>query len=331
MSEAFPRGRIVWHELLTNDAAGATAFYKGLIGWGTKSLTSDPPYQMWIANGVEVGGLMLLPEDARRMGAIPNWLMYVAVPDVDATVREAAGFGAKIYVPAQDIPGVGRFAVLADPQGATFAVYRSGGFDRGHDGEPQKGEFSWHELAATDGRAAWDFYHTLFGWQKTSAMDMGPGAVYQMFGRGGAPLGGIYTKPPEIREPRWLSYVRVQSVNTTAAAIAQRGGRVLSGPMEVPGGSWIATCVDPQGAAFAIHSLAPAAPRPAAKAPARKVAAKKKAKAPAARKSAKPKARKAAKSKASKRGAKPAKRAKKPASKSRKRGVKASKRSGRRR
>jgi uncharacterized protein len=343
MTEAFPRGRIVWHELLTNDVAAATAFYKSTIGWGTKTFPGSSPYQMWTAAGVEVGGLMLLPEDARRMGAPPNWLMYVAVPDVDATVREAAGFGAKIYVPAQDIPGVGRFAVLGDPQGAMFAVYRAAGFDRGHDDEARPGEFSWHELATLDGRAAWDFYHSLFGWEKTSAMDMGAEGVYQMFGRGGAPIGGMYSKPTEMREPRWLCYVRVADVDAAAASIVQRGGRIISGPMEVPGGARIATCIDPQGAPFAIHALpkAAATPRSSAKPAARSAASpkKSKAKAPAARKAAKAKPRKPAKAKAKRstapksKGRKPkaAKRAAKRSSGARKRVAKSAKRRGRRR
>src|SRR3989449_4958974 len=69
-----------------------------------------------------MGGLMRLPEQARRMGAPPHWMPYVAVPDVDATVRQPQGLGARVYVSPQDIPE-GRFAVLADPPGATFFVF----------------------------------------------------------------------------------------------------------------------------------------------------------------------------------------------------------------
>jgi predicted enzyme related to lactoylglutathione lyase len=345
MTEAFPRGRVVWHELLTNDIAAATAFYKATIGWGTKSFSGGTPYQMWTASGVEVGGVMLLPEDARRMGAPPNWLMYVAVPDVDATVREAAGLGSKIYVPAQDIPGVGRFAVLGDPQGAMFAVYRAAGFDRGHDEEARPGEFCWHELATLDGRAAWDFYHSLFGWQKTSAWDMGAEGVYQMFGRGGVPMGGMYSKPAEIQEPRWLCYVQVADVDAAAANVQLRGGKITSGPMDVPGGARIANCLDPQGAPFALHALpkAAAAPRPAAKPAVRGAVTPKKATAKPSKPSktakakprkatkAKPKARKHSAPKSKGRKPKAARKAAKHASGARKRAAKSAKRRGRRR
>ena len=211
-----------------------------------------------------------------------------------------------------------------------------------HDNEPATGEFSWHELAAADGRAAWDFYHALFGWEQAGAMDMGPNNVYQMFGRGGGPLGGMYTKPPEMREPRWLCYVRVHDVDATAAAIAQRGGRITSGPMEVPGGDRIANCVDPQGAPFAIHAKAKVqqAPRSVAKAPAKAAGPKKsRPKAATPRKTARPKAPKAQSKKAAKRGAAPkskkrgarvAKKAKRPAAKARRRITKPPKRRGRR-
>ncbi len=195
------------------------------------------------------------------MGSQSHWLPYVAVPDVDATVRHATSLGARTYVPPTDIV-VGRFAVLADPQGAIFAIYKSVGETPGHDGNAKVAEFSWHELMTSDPSAAWDFYHALFGWDKRSAMDMGPQGVYQMFGRAGIDLGGIYSPPPDAPMPsHWMCYVRVPSVDKAVALIEKLGGRVVHGPMEVPRGSRIAMCIDPQGAAFAVHSvaLAPAA------------------------------------------------------------------------
>src|SRR5437899_2250358 len=115
MPTTFSRGRICWHELLTTDPQAARAYYPKVVGWGTQAWDQDPSYMMWTANGTPVGGLMALPEPARQMGAPSNWLMHVAVPDVDATVRLANGLGAQTYVPPRDIPTVGRFAVLADP------------------------------------------------------------------------------------------------------------------------------------------------------------------------------------------------------------------------
>jgi hypothetical protein len=259
------RGRFVWHELLASDSAAAERFYRGVIGWGIEVFPGTQPYHMWTNKGVPIGGIHPLPDDAKKTGTPSNWLPYVAVPDVDATVRRAVELGAHTYVAPQDIPTVGRFAVLADPDGATFAVYKAAGRTPGHEGEAGLGEFSWHELATTVWQHAWAFYEELFGWVKTSAMDMGPAGIYQLFGRNGVDLGGIYNKPAaDPGPPQWLSYVRVPNVDTLVAKITAAGGRIVNGPMDVPGNR-IVMCVDSQGAAFALHAKVAVAKAPAAK------------------------------------------------------------------
>jgi predicted enzyme related to lactoylglutathione lyase len=318
MAETFPRGRFVWHELATTDPDAAAAFYPKVAGWTVGPSQNDPSYRYWMNRGKPVGGLMLLPEQAKNMGAPSNWLPYVAVPDVVATTRQAVALGARTYVEPKDIPGVGKFAVLADPQGATFAVYRGAAEQGGHDGAPNMGEFSWHELMTTDAAAAWEFYHTLFGWVKSTAMDMGPGAgVYQMFDRAGRMIGGMYNKPANVpAPPHWLSYTRVPSADTVAAQVPKMGGRVLNGPMDIPGGDRIVMCMDPQGAAFAVHAVKAAAAVPSATA-SPKPAAGKPAAATPAKAATKPAARKpAAKKPAAKK--KPAKAAKKKSAPARK-------------
>ena len=260
MPAATLRGRFVWHELMTTDPDAASRFYPGVTGWKVQAWEQDPSYRLWMTGGVRRGGLMRLPEESRRLGAPPRWLMYVGVPDVDATVRQATSLGARTLAPPQTIP-VGRFAVLEDPQGATFALYKPSGEGQGSD-EATLGDFSWHELATTDYQAAWEFYRQLFGWQSTDAMDMGSTGMYWMFGRGTGSLGGMYNKPRAMAgPPHWLSYVLVPDADQAAATVTRLGGRVMRGPMEVPGGSRIAMCVDAQGAAFAVHSQAPAKPR----------------------------------------------------------------------
>ncbi|MEQ1856707.1 MAG: VOC family protein, partial [Longimicrobiales bacterium] len=243
--DARDRGRFVWHELNTTDPAAAERFYRSITGWGMMPFDQMPSYRMWTADGVPQGGLMLLPEQAKKMGAPPHWLSYVGVPDVDASVRLAASLGARTYVPPQDIPGAGRFAVLGDPQGAVFAVHSPGQQMGAPEEAPKVGEFSWHELATTDRHAAWSFYETLFGWKKLESMEtpMGP---YQMFGRGSFMYGGIYTKPPEMpAPPHWLAYISVPSVDIASPKVTAQGGKILAGPMNVPGGDRIVMCMDP--------------------------------------------------------------------------------------
>jgi predicted enzyme related to lactoylglutathione lyase len=252
-------GRFCWYDLMTTDPKAATDFYTKVIGWGTEAWDGGPmPYTMWKANRGPIGGVTELPEAVKQAGAPPHWIAYVAVDDVAAKAKEAVQLGGKIEKDPTEIPNAGTFAVLSDPQGAVFCIYKSDSDAPSPEGPPQTGEFSWHELNTSDHEAAWSFYEKLFGWEKTTAMDMGGDmGTYQMYGRRGQELGGMMNKPKEIPGPPfWLYYAKVDDVRQTVEKVKANGGRILHGPMEVPGGDWVAQCADPQGAAFAIHSSA---------------------------------------------------------------------------
>ena len=278
MSNAEVLGRFVWHELLTTDTAAAAAFYPKVLPWRTAP-SSMPGYTIWMAGQTQIGGLMALPAEA---GATPpHWLVYVGTPNVDATCSQAQGLGARIVKAPADIPNVGRFAVLTDPQGATFALFTPGaGPPPG--APPAQGGFSWHELATTDVAAALRFYGQLFGWTKGPGHDMGAMGVYQIFQHGGDQVGGIVNVQAPSTPPSWLSYVNVAEASRAVAAAKAGGGRLLHGPMEVPGGSWIAMMMDPQGGAFAVQE----APRAASQKPAAALKTAAAAKPPAAPKPA---------------------------------------------
>lgn len=251
------KGRLVWHELMTTDLAAAQAFYKKVVGWGTKQWEGNADYMMWMAGDKPVGGLMPLPAEAAKAGAPPNWLTYVEVPDADETVAQAKSLGAQVLAGPEDIPQVGRFAVLQDPQGAVFAILTVAS-PLPDETDPEVLEFSWHELITTDWKAAEAFYRALFGWEKKQEMDMGELGTYFIFGRDRFMYGGMYTKPADMpAPPHWLPYARVESVDAAVERGKESGGMVVAGPMEVPGGDRIAVMMDPQGAAFAVHSKAP--------------------------------------------------------------------------
>jgi predicted enzyme related to lactoylglutathione lyase len=256
MADVSAHGRFVWCDLITSDPKEAEAFYTKVAGWGTMPWTAPTPgsmaYTMWTVAGAPIGGLMALPSGAP---APPYWLGYVSVPDVDEAVSQAESLGGTTVEKAADIPSVGRFAVLADPQGAMFAVFASAGQTPGHEGMPLVGEFSWHELMTTAYSSAFRFYQSMFGWEKLSEHDMGPLGVYLEFGRNAAPMGGMFNKPADVpMPPNWLQYIHVDSVDRVAELVKESGGTILNGPMDVPGGDRIAQCMDPQAAAFAIHS-----------------------------------------------------------------------------
>lgn len=119
-------GAFGWDELWTTDPSKAAEFYAGLFGWTAQESGADAPapggYTEWKLGGKSIGGMLkIVPE----MGPVPpNWLPYFMVEDCDATADKAAASGGKLMVPPQDIPNVGRFSVIQDPQGAGFAIIK---------------------------------------------------------------------------------------------------------------------------------------------------------------------------------------------------------------
>ncbi len=253
---ASKQGRFVWYDLMTPDPAAATGFYGGVVGWGTQpfEIPGMPAYTMWTRpDGGPIGGVVELGGAEREKGIPPHWMGYVSVADVDAAATRVDKLGGRVMHEPCDIPTVGRFTVIADPQGAVVALYTS--LNPGEEaGEPRPGDVSWHELATTDHEAAFAFYSELLGWQVHEDMDMGDGWIYRIYGLPETPLGGIFTKPAEMPgPPAWLYYATVADLDTAVDRITAGGGAVLNGPMEVPGGDRIVQAVDPHGALFALH------------------------------------------------------------------------------
>ena len=247
-------GRFLWYDLMTSDPAAAQDFYRGVLGWGTEVFEgAGKPYDMWTRDGQPLGGVMQLPEEAVAAGAPPHWLAYIGTPDVDATAARAAELGGSVIVPPTDIPTVGRFSVIGDPDGSVFALFAPEMDAPPHPGMPGIGEFSWHELLAGDYAKAFEFYRDLFGWKIHDDMDMGEYGIYRIYSGDGPPLGGIMTRPPAMPVCAWLFYIRVDDLEATVEKVKAGGGEVINGPMDVPGGNRIAQCRDPQGAMFALH------------------------------------------------------------------------------
>jgi predicted enzyme related to lactoylglutathione lyase len=288
MAQGSFHGRFVWQELMTEDTASAATFYSKVVGWHTQPSAVDPSYTQFGVGSSYSAGMMKVPDEARAAGAKPQWLPYIGAADIEATVAAAERLGGTVKRAAHDIPTIGRFAILSDPQGAAFAVFKPASDGTPPPAAPARGSFAWMELATSNYEAAFDFYSKLFGWQAMHRMDMGPQGVYLIFGADGAQRGGIYKLNQErSSRPYWLPYAEVASADAAAAAATAAGGKVIVGPLEVPGGGRIAQVIDPSGAMFAVHSMPaakPAAPpKPAAAAttpPAAKPAAPKPAAAP---------------------------------------------------
>lgn len=247
MADQSVRGRFVWHELVTPDANAAHAFYGKAIGWKPQPWEEDASYVMFAAQRGPIGATVA------GNGSAPHWLPYIGTGDIDATIELAKQKGGSVVKDVDTLSTGSRYAVLQDPYGAKFGVYESAG-DYGKITPPQPGEHSWHELISTDQDGAFEFYSALFGWENLVEHDMGPMGKYLIYGLGDVPFGGMMTMSGP--SPAWLSYVHVKDVNQTARKVKSAGGKVINGPMEVPGGDWILQAVDPQGAMFAAHATA---------------------------------------------------------------------------
>ena len=246
------KAKFVWYDLMTTDMAAAETFYGAVVGWSAAdSGMADRPYTLFSKGTEMIAGLMPIPTDAA--GAPPTWMGYIGVDDVDGYTAKVRAAGGAVRREATDIPGIGRFAVVTDPDGAYFILFKGNvQAPPAHDTN-EAGRVGWNELHAGDWEKAWEFYSGLFGWTKEIAVDMGPMGTYQTFETGGAG-GGMMTRMPETPAPFWLYYFNVDSVEAAVERINKAGGKVLAGPHEVPGGAWIVQGFDPQGAIFAVTS-----------------------------------------------------------------------------
>jgi predicted enzyme related to lactoylglutathione lyase len=248
-------GRPVWYELMTSDMKAAEAFYKAVVGWKSEPFEgAGRPYTAFNRSGdVSVGGVMDTPAEVK---APPFWAMYVAVPKLEEAVSKIKRLGGKTHTEVIAIPNIGRMQLMMDPQGAAFYIIEPASSEQRPETAPEVGEASWHELMTTDAPAAMKFYEQVFGWQPSEAMDMGPVGMYQMFNRPHGMIGGIMNKPPEMANvpPNWQIYFRVPDVDAAVDRIKASGGKILNGPMEVPGGDKVVNAMDPQGAAFGLHA-----------------------------------------------------------------------------
>jgi predicted enzyme related to lactoylglutathione lyase len=243
----------VWYELMTSDAAAAKAFYSKVVGWNTEDVPMPGmTYTLLRTGDTQIGGLMALPKEAGDAGMKPCWVAYVGVDDADGAAAKVKRLGGQILREPADIPNVGRFAVVADPQGAAFNLFKpSQAGQRVISSEP--GHIGWHELHTTDWPKAFEFYTEMFGWLKGDAIDMGPMGTYQLFTIGGAAVGAMFNSPAAQATRFWLYYFNVGDIDAAGKRVSDGGGKITHGPQQVPGGGWIIQASDPQGAAFALY------------------------------------------------------------------------------
>ncbi len=246
-------GNFIWYELLTSDAQAAERFYSEVIGWDAQnSGNPDMKYTLLTVNQAPVAGLMALSEACGDPEMKPAWSGVIWTDDIDAKAAQVKELGGKVLRDLGEIPNIGKFAVVADPQGAAFQLFQPSGEQPESPKPPTPGTIGWHELHSSNWENAFTFYSKLFGWTKDQAMDMGPMGTYQLFAAGGDAIGGMMNSQEPSTPPNWQFYVCVDNITAAEDRVKSKGGQILFGPQEVPGGAWILQCLDPQGAKFCL-------------------------------------------------------------------------------
>jgi hypothetical protein len=253
MTLADVHGHFVWYELSTTNIEAAKAFYREVLGWGALDMSMPGmPYAAFTLRELPVCGLLKLSEEAIKQGGSPHWIGYVAVRDVDRTVLDVERHGGVVRSSPTTVFNFSRFAIVADPDEATFAIVTrlQPGLDPQLE-ENSQGRIKWHELLAGDCDKASNFYASVFGWQ-TEKTHAGSRGTYWAFSANGRAFGGVTKKSSAVSRPSWVYYFDVDDVDEAAKRVRNGGGRVIEGPVQIPGGSWVLQCVDPQDALFAL-------------------------------------------------------------------------------
>ncbi|QCO66695.1 VOC family protein [Luteimonas yindakuii] len=250
-------GEWIWFELLTSDPDAAQTFYGEVLGWTARpSGMPGIDYRLLHAAGEQVGGLMRMPAD---MDTGPVWLGYVAVDDVDTSARAFADAGGAIHMPPTTLDGVGRMAMVTDPQGVALHVMRGASDETstvlrqcmGAADDNALGHVVWCELTTPDPDAAIGFYAGRLGWRQEGGVPMGDLGEYRFLHAAGHCFGAVMGPVPGS-DRGWLFYFHVADIDRARDRLLAAGGDALQEPMEIPGGQYSLVARDPQGARFGL-------------------------------------------------------------------------------
>jgi predicted enzyme related to lactoylglutathione lyase len=232
---------ITWHELFTDDVEGATRFYSELLGAEIETQrVADFEYPMLKKGDGMHAGFVAKGEGQAQIPS--HWYPYIHADDVDASVATATSLGAQLIHGPADVGDLLRFAVLGDPQHATFGVMTGGA-------EAPKGVFAWDELHAIDTAAAASFYGGLAGWTTRPMFIDG----YEVFNAGETDFGGLMQERGGSPAAYWLAYFAVDDADGVAAKAMKLGAGMVVPPESMAEIGRYAVLTDPTGAAFGIH------------------------------------------------------------------------------
>jgi predicted enzyme related to lactoylglutathione lyase len=233
-------GRFIWREQISTDVERSKAFYGELFNW-TFEVMPMPGMEYLVikSGGAGIGGLMAPPPGAPPMSF---WGTYLSVADVDAATAKAESLGGRVHVPPTDIPTVGRFSFVADPQGAALYLMKPEGPDEAPPMDrPAPFTFCWETLNTSDPQAAIAFYTQVAAW--TGNVFNGMPTLNAESG----PVADVQAAPPGVPS-HWLLFVAVPSLAERREAAARLGATVIMPEIDVPGVGKIGVIQDPVGA-----------------------------------------------------------------------------------
>jgi uncharacterized protein len=243
--EKYEPGMFCWIELATKDAAASKTFYTSLFGWMAKDMPMpDGVYTILQKDGHDLGAMY------QSKDIPPNWASYISVENADDSAKKAQSLGANVLAPPFDVMDIGRMAVIADPQGASFCIWQP----KKHIGATIRGETNtlcWNELMTSDVAAARDFYKGLFGWN----LELSP--QYTEIHVGPVPVGGMMQITPDMMgtPPNWAPYFSVDDCDATVEKAKSLGAQVYVPPTDIPNVGRFALLADTQGATFEVIKL----------------------------------------------------------------------------
>ena len=247
-------GSFCWVELMTSDTNAARKFYSQLFDWGVDDAPAGEGtfYHMFKLKGKTVGGMYQRNQEHKNVPS--HWKCYVAVENVDETVKKVDKLGGKTLMPPFDVFDVGRMSTAQDPTGAKFCLWQAKNVEPTLVMEP--GAMCWHELGTSDEKAAAKFYTQLFGWGTKPIPSIIP---YTVFSNRDTDIGGMYTLTAQMKDvpPHWLPYFNVSDCDASDRKVVSLGGKQIIPPTDIPNTGRFAYERDPQGAMFAIIKLDP--------------------------------------------------------------------------
>ncbi len=249
VAERLP-GKVVWHDLVTEDPDAAKQFYSAAFGWEFNAVAG---LKYWVISheGQPVGGMV----DAReftRAGNVSQWVVVLSVANIEGSIEALKAGGGSLMGGPVDVGDRGQLALVRDEQGAYFAVLQT------RDGDPPDeeigvGTFMWDELWTSESRAARKLYRTVFGYDARQVV-LDSGERFSYLASENTPRVAVLDMPVPGMAPTWVSYIRVEDVGAMTAEVAQLGGEVLLPPQENPVGGELAILKDPVGAGFIIQT-----------------------------------------------------------------------------